>query len=497
MVRSPSNSIWVWLVAAALLIPGMYLVMHGLYSILICTTFAACLLLAWKIDKSAAIILNFLYLLFLGDIRRIVSTIIGLQLLDPLVLLGSIFATCVAVPLLLRLRLTDTFSKVVLALTLIMTLEIVNPRQGGLATGLSGALFFLTPMFWFWIARTYATQRLTFLMIYRLLIPVGVLSAILGIYQTYIGFLPWQNAWIKASIATGYTALFLGGGHIRSFGFSSNSPEYGNLLMVSSACIVAAAFAGRRAYLLLLPVLFTAQLLASQRSPILKLLVAIVMLWAVRGRNPRFVLPRLLAGLPLGMALLYFAATHSGEPAAASKKADSANLATNHVTQGLAHPFDSRYSTAGLHSDLFFSGVMDGFINPLGDGLGIVTLGAGKFGGGDPAITGSSEIDISDVFITTGFMGGILYVFAIGLALRNALLYRQTGPPLLSYPIVGILTCMLGGWIPLGQYSLGPFLWFCLGFLAHQENEAKASREAAALAEAGPEAVPGEMVHAV
>jgi len=136
---------------------------------------------------------------------------------------------------------------------------------------------------------------------------------------------------------------------------------------------------------------------------------------------------------------------------------------------------------------MFTDGIIDGFINPLGDGLGVVTLGAGKFGGGDPGIPGSSEVDISDVFITTGFMGGLLYVFAIGLALRNSVRYRRTGPPMLSFCVVGILTCMLGAWIPLGQYALGPFLWFFLGFLAREENEARVLRDAEALALANTE----------
>jgi hypothetical protein len=484
-LRRVSYRTWIWLVGTTLCVPGMYLVLHARYSIIIFLTFSLMYYVIWSINRRAAILSTFVYLLFLGDIRRFVSMIIGLQPLDPLILLGSAVATLLALPLLLRVRLTDRLSKPILALTIIMALEVFNPRQGNLATGLSGALFFIAPMFWFWISRKYSSDRLMLDLLYKIIIPIGTLAALLGIYQTYVGFLPWQNAWIKASIASGYTALFLGGGHIRSFGFSSNSAEYGNLLLVTSLCVVAAAFAGRRAYLLLLPILITGQLLASQRSPILRLIFAIVLIWAVRGKDIRAWLPKLVFGLPIGFALLYFAVSSSGDDSAPTKKSNAASFATSHVTRGLSHPFDPRYSTAGLHSEMFATGLMSGIVNPLGNGLGVVTLGAGKFGGGDPTIPGSSEVDISDVFNTTGIIGGIAYLVTIGIGLVSVLNFTRFGPPAIAYPILAVLVGLLGAWIPLGQYAIGPFLWFCLGYLSHEHAAERSMEISAAIPNGG------------
>ncbi len=452
--------------ALALSIPGLYLLLHGQYSLLTFLIFAVGFTIAWTLDHASSLLIVLLYLFLLGDVRRIVSMYAGSPKLDPLLVTGAVFSLYVTIPLFLRLRVVDGMSKAMLGITALMTLEVVNPRQGSLLVGMSGAMFFLVPMLWFWIARQYATERLLFLMAYRLVLPLGVAAALLGFYQTYIGFLPWEQIWIKHALENGYSALNIGGGHIRSFGFSVNSIEFGTLLMLATVCTLAAVFSGRRAYALLLPLLFSAQVLASMRGLLLKTVLAAVMMWAVRGRNPRAWIGRLALGSILGFGLLAYSVKHAAQdtPAAVPGKS-SADFATSHVTQGLAHPLDAKYSTAGIHTQMFLGGITNGLKNPLGMGLGITTLGSGKFGSGEG--TGSSEVDVSDVFTTTGVVGGVLYIFTMAIAFLRTLAYVRTGPRLLSLALLGVFIGMMGEWIPAGQYAVGPFLWFCIGFLAN------------------------------
>ncbi len=456
--------------AALVIVPTMYMVLHDALSPLTVILVALTLTATWLLNIRAAIVLTFFFLFLLGDLRRIVAMYARVPALDPLLMIAPVLATFAAVPLLLRTKFTDPFAKVVLALTVLMLLEIFNPRQGPFPVGLSGALFFLTPVFCFWIGRRYADEGLFRTIIYNVLIPVGMLATLLGIYQTFVGFLPWEKLWIAKALESGYTALGLGNGHIRSFGFSPNSVEYGNLLLITGVCLIAAVFSGKRAYGLLLPFVLAAQLLASQRSQILRLLLALAMLWAVRGRDPRLWIPRLLVGLPLGLGLLFYSVSHTGSEDL-GKSATTADYATRHVTAGFAHPLDSRYSTAGLHTQMFVGGITDGLVNPLGFGLGVSTLGASKFGSESAGVYGSSEVDISDVFRTNGFIGGLLYLSVIFLGFKAAFRYVRNGPRSLSYPLLGILTCMMGAWIPLGQYALGPLIWFGLGFLARRDVE--------------------------
>jgi hypothetical protein len=455
-----------YLVAACILLPLTFLALIGQLPLVLATMILGTLVLASLRGKTAAIVSTFLFLLVLGEIRRVVAFSIGPPGLDPLLLVGTMFATYLAIPLLLRVRLSDALSKAVFALMVIMCLEVLNPRQGPISVGLSGALFYLTPVFWFWIARHFGTERLFGMLINWIVIPAGVAAAILGICQTYIGFLPWESAWIKASLAAGYTALNLGGGHIRSFGFSSNGTEYGNLLMIAITCSVAAMMTGRRAYGLLLPLLLSAQLLASQRAPLIKVLLAVAVMWALRGVSRRAWVSKLILASLFGGGMVVYTLTQAGSGGGGADRGTAAQYATRHVTQGLSHPLDPRYSTAGVHFDLFKSGILSGIENPLGFGLGAVTLGSGKFGGGDPSVAGSSEVDISDSFIAMGVLGGLTYLLVILVGLKYAVEYTGKAPEAVGLPIIGMLTCMLGVWVPLGEYALGPLLWFCLGFLA-------------------------------
>ncbi len=454
-------------------LPGLYLLLHGQYSLLTVLLVVSGFFVAWMLDKTAAMLIVLAYLFLLGDVRRFVNMYAGYPKLDPLLLAGPVFTFLIALPIIMSVRVSDPLSKVVLGLTAVMTAEIVNPRQGPLLVGFSGALFYLVPIFWFWIGRRYATEHLVRLVAYRVVLPLAVTAALLGFYQTYIGFLPWEDQWVKHALENGYVALGLGQGHIRSFGFSVNSAEFGTLLMLGSVSCLAATFAGKRAYALLLPLLVSAQVLASMRGLLLKTLLASVMMWAVRGPTVRSWVNRLVIGAILGFGVLAYSVKHASDetPVPASKSTTSANLATSHVTNGLAHPLDPKYSTAGLHTMMVFNGFVYGLKNPLGMGLGMVTLGANKFGTTDG--TGTSEVDISDAFITMGFIGGPLLLFGVCMGFLEAGKFVLSGPRDLSFLLLGLFIGMLGAWIPLGQYAVGPLMWFCVGFLSKRAAETR------------------------
>ncbi len=185
---------------------------------------------------------------------------------------------------------------------------------------------------------------------------------------------------------------------------------------------------------------------------------------------------RLATILFFGLAALAYSSSHSNGDS--DTKKSSADYATKHVTQGLSHPFDSKYSTAGTHTQMFRDGIVSGVLNPIGAGLGAVTLGSGKFGGGDPSVSGSSEVDISDAFITMGIFGGPLYLLTLILGLKYAYEFCRTTRHSLSFPLAGLLVSMLLVWIPLGQYAVGPIVWFCIGYLVRQTNANRAAAKA-------------------
>jgi hypothetical protein len=456
----------VWLTGFCFLIPAFYLFTHGQMRILIAFMFFGALLMSWKLNRNLGIAATFIFLLLLGDIRRILDIIApSYKELDLLLLVGPIFAVYLAVPLLMQLKVADTISKAVLALMALMLLEIFNPRQGSIVIGISGALFYVIPIFWFWIGRNYASDRMMFLLIYRVFLPVGILDGILGVGQAYIGFFPWERDW---ALKLGSQYLYHAG-HMRSFGFSTGAAEFASTLLIASVCVMAAIFAGRRAYIILLPILLAASLLASSRGLIVRLLFSAAMIWAIRSKGGRNWIPRLLFALVVGLGLTYYSASHAGGDDSSSTKSDNAStaqFATEHVAQGLADP---GHSTAGLHWQIFVGGIVKGFTYPIGTGIGAVTLAAAKFTPGG-ATTGTSEIDISDAFITMGFFGGFLYLCIIYMIFRLAFFYIRQGPPILSLAYMGLFAALVGGWIALGQYSTAPFIWFCIGSLVRKQS---------------------------
>lgn len=458
----------VWFTGILFLIPMIYLFVHNQTRILVAMMSFTAILLIWLLDRTMGIVAVFVFMLLLGDIRRILDMVAPAAAgLDLMLLVGPVFALFLAVPLFLRLKLKDTISKAILALMVLMFLEMFNPRQGSIIVGVAGGLYFIIPLLWFWIARNYTTDRMMFILLYRVVLPIGILDGLLGVAQTYIGFFPWETAWVeKLGSQYVYSA-----GHIRSFGFSTGASEYATTLLIASVCVSAAVFAGRRAYILLLPILLTASVLSSSRGLIVRLVFGCAMIWAVRSQRGRNWLPRLIFALVLGCGLVFYSASHAGgdEESSSQKHASTAGIATAHIAQGLANPLEAQSSTAGLHWQIFVGGIVKGFLNPIGTGIGAVTLGAGKFSAGG-ATTGSSEVDISDVFITLGFVGGFVYLFVIWMVFRAAFNYVRHGSRLMSVSYLGLFAAILGGWLALGQYATTPFIWFCIGALVRNES---------------------------
>jgi len=446
------------------------LMVSGRLNLLCAVLVAGPLLLLYLCDKSAALLAIFAYLFLLGDIRRIVSVLVGQPVIDPFLLLAPLMALVLALPSLFHLRLIDPLSKAMFALLLLMVLEALNPAQGGLATSLAGVFFYLVPVLWFWVGRSMGSPLLVTRLLYRVVFPLALLAGLLGLGQSFIGFLPYQQAWITAAIKA-YTSLYVGS-TVRPFGFSVSAAEYGTLLQFSLAAIVAASFASRRGWLLALPVLATAFTLASGRGVMIKLFVALPITWIMRRRTKlslRTVLSIAILGvlslLTLSSVAAHFAPAESND----SRNSSAAENAFSHQVSGLAHPFDERYSTAGAHSDMVLSGLMQAVKTPLGQGLGASTFAATKFQTDQQQ--GSSELDFSDMFISLGLLGGLLYLGIAGLAARAALRYLQSTPLPLSLPVFAILVTTLGAWLIGGQYSVCALVFFLMGSLVYQENQ--------------------------
>jgi hypothetical protein len=430
--------------------------------------FGSLLLISFR-DRAAAALLTIAFLNLLGDIRRIVAASFGQPTLDLLLLVGPGLAVVLAFPMLSRVRIRDPLSKAMIVLLVVMIGEIFNPQQGGLSVGVSGILFYITPVLWFWVGRELASPAVVERLLYNVLFPLAVAAGILGLCQNFIGFLPYEQAWIDIASKT-YVVLHVGNA-IRAFGFSVSSSEYAELLAMGAAGTAAAFFGSRRNWFIAFPLLVTTVVLASSRGVLIRLILSLTVVWAVR-KGGQFRLRGLAYAGSLALVSLIaiglMASRFTPASGVPSQKDSATQSLLAHQTGGFAHPLDPRYSTAGIHSEMILYGIKEGFTDPIGHGLGSTTLAATKFGG-DPN-TSSSEMDISDMFIGLGLLGGPVYLYIVFAAIRRAFAYTQSVRLTVSLPVLGVLVSTLSTWMIGGQYSTSAVVFFLIGALAYDRN---------------------------
>ncbi len=467
-LRRETELLWMWLGGGLLLIVLWGMLIADQVNLLCTVVIAIPLLLLAVYDKESAVLWTLVYLILLGDIRRIVAQIAAPWTFDPLLLIAPAITMVLVVPLLGSLRLREPLSKAVLGLLVVMGLEVLNPKQGSLSIGLSGAFFYIIPVMWFWIGRSLGSAALVETIIFRVVLPLGIIAGIFGLCQSFIGFLPYQQAWI-ASVGRTYTSLYVGSS-VRAFGFSVSAAEYATLVECSIALIAAAYFASRRVWMTALPILATALLLSGGRGLTIKLVVVLCVLWIVRkGRlNPaKLIGMAVLGGLAL-LSLSLIAGYFAGSADAGQRGGSAAQDALVHQLDGLAHPFDKKYSSASLHTNMVAMGFLEGFTSPLGHGLGATTFAARKFA--TDSDWGSSELDFSDMFISLGLAGGLLYLSVAVFGVRAAFKYFRETKLSVGIPVIAILLATLGGWLIDGQYSTCSLVFFILGSVVHQRR---------------------------
>jgi hypothetical protein len=472
-LRRETELLWMWLGGGLLLVVLWGMLIADQVNLLCTVVIAIPLLLLAVCDKESAVLWTLVYLILLGDIRRIVALIAAPATFDPLLLIAPAVTTVLVVPLLGSMKLREPLSKAVLGLLVVMGLEVLNPRQGGLSIGLSGAFFYIIPVMWFWIGRSLGSAALVEAIIFRVVLPLGIIAAMFGLCQSFIGFLPYQQAWITA-VGRTYTSLYVGSS-VRPFGYSVSAAEYATLVECSIALVVAAYLASRRLWMAAVPVLVTALLLSGGRGLTIKLVVVVCVLWIVRkGRlNPAKLIGMAVSGGLALLSLSLIAGHFTGSADAGQRGGSAAQDALMHQLGGLAHPFDKKYSSAGLHTNMVTTGFLEGLTSPLGHGLGATTFAARKFA--SDSDWGSSELDFSDMFISLGLMGGLLYLAVAVFGMRAALKYFRETKLSVGIPVLAILLATMGSWLIDGQYSTCSLVFFILGSVVHQRRARGAS----------------------
>jgi hypothetical protein len=388
----------------------------------------------------------------LGLVRRLLAEASPLSGHDALLLVGPVaFAT-----LALAAHAAGAFgrhtrlSKTVMVLTVLVALSAFNPLQGNLMTGLSGLLFFV-PLLAFWIGRSLCDDGTLGRML-MLAAVIAVPAAVYGLAQIFLGFPSWDVRWIETT-APGSLRVEEA---IRPFATFSSSSEFGTFLGIALVCWL--ALAARRVpaiviggVLVLLGVTLTYQ---SSRGIVVMLVAALALMISARARLPLF------AGAVLATGLLFLLPLGVKQVAPSTFGEEPSQRLLARQLEGLSDPLDPEASMVGIHVKLLANGLASVVREPLGLGVGAVTIAGRKFGG----VTRGTEADPSNAAIAIGIPGLAVYAVLLGLAFTVVYGVAARDGDRLSLATLGIVTVTTFQWLNGGQYAVAAVPWLLLGW---------------------------------
>ena len=446
--------LWLGCVAVGAAAAGYLVTQDVAVRALVALVAAAALVICAVVVPRGVFCCLIVWLFILGLVRRITGGA-GVQL-DPLLMVEPLVLGVLVVTTGSRSspRHRSALAVLVFMLNVLLVFSAFNPLQGGLVVGLGGLFFILVPTLAFWVGRNIGDDRLVGRVL-RLYAYLAIAATAYGLYQTFVGFPPWDDRWI---LRDGYAALNVGG-VIRAFGTASSASEYALFLAIGLVAWRTLRF--RRG--LVLPVLALvgcAIFYESARSVVFTLAVALSVLGAMRVRLP---LPLAIAlGSAAVVALIWFAGrvlpgTTGQHPTAAL---------VEHQLGGLADPLNPETSTLGLHFELLRKGLTSAFSDPVGKGAGAVTIASSKFGGSGHM----TEVDPSNMAVALGLPGMAVYISLTTAAFRRAYQVARMRRDRLAFCVLGVLLATTSQWFNGGNYSVAILVWLLVGWLDRQRT---------------------------
>lgn len=413
------------------------------------------------------------FLIVLGFIRRLLIPFAGWSTQDPLLLV----APAAALLIWLNGRRESPKKRDALTILTIFFLfwtiaQILNPNQATILEGAFGAIYWIPPLLWFFVGRTFkiSDHKKIITLIIWLAIPV----AIHGLRQTYVGLLPFEYTWVGVS---GFgAAIFYEGFRIRSFSTLVSPQEYGAFLAFATVMLYGTILARHRYMALrviLMGFLSYALFMQGSRSIFGLFVIACTIMTIVWTRN--FGAKLALFGL---VAMAIFVIQNAQVPELGDSAA--ANV-VEHQLSGLLDPTNEQ-DTGGLHLNLILNGFRDSWEKPLGLGTGPSTVVALKKEGR----TISTENDVSTIFVALGIPTGVLYV--IFMIFVGAAAGRRFGFHRSAYSIasIGVFVAAFGNIWSGGLYAVSSFLWLTIGGLTRPIDEEWRQETEPALQAEGP-----------
>lgn len=431
------------------------------------TTVGLLLFFFMLFNRSRGILAFFAWLPFLGFQRRFVYSLSPYTRFDPILLIAPIITIflaswCFVVKReeVLRLIKRSPAAKALTILLLLFLLQMFNPLQGGILVGLGGALFYVIPPLWFYIARL-LLERETIQKLLNVILVTGFIAALYGIYQAYFGFQAFEKYWVEHG---GYIALYIdpGGGResiLRGFSTFASAAEY-DVYITATALMMLALIIHRKWFMIIpfLAMVLLAMILEGTRGSLFMLIFGTLGLIALRRATPQRGTGFAITGVVIFLVFMNNITFRAG-------LFEDIHVLGPFLERGIEALVDPwTKTTASGHWHSIYANIWWAITHPmgyLGFGLGSTTLAAMKFGG--KAL--GSEFDVSNVVISAGVVGGVLYVMVLWHIFKRVItLFFHSRYWLYPTTLVYLFN-MLGHGVGMGEYVMPLIFWALAGFL--------------------------------
>lgn len=425
--------------------------------------------------RDTALTLVVVWLALLGFVRRLLIPFAGWSANDPLLLVSP--AAALTLWFIARRqapRRQSALTGLVAFLLMWVTAHVFNPNEGSTVVAFQGLLFYFTPLMWFFVGRTLVADQHRKVHDAVLIASVGVVA--LGLYQSFVGFLPFELTWLDLS-GQG-AAIFMPGFRVRPFSTLVSPQEYGHFLQFAiiilwSRWLHRPSEPGSRRWLLpLLLVALVALFFQASRGILVFCLLALAVVTVVRLRSLLVLMGVVAAG-----AVLVFSVTARDvptttlDPEVQSLSQGESDVLVQHQLSGLTNPSTS---SASVHMELIVQGFAEAGDNPLGRGVSNSTIAARK---ADAAAGPTPENDIGITSVALGIPAGIALLGLVIAGIGGAASAYRRAPTAHRLAWLGMFVATFGQWLNGSLYAVSTLLFLGLGGVARDRELAGTEEE--------------------
>ena len=418
-----------------------------------------------------------------GVIRRAQYLFVDYSASDPIHLLTPI-VTLLAFTLLLKNQGLDIFRQSRLApavslLLLIYFIQIFNPLQGGLFVGLSGALFMLVPVLWFYFGQAAKSDFLRTAL--RLMVVMGLITSLYGVYQLVFGLTSFDQFWLEHSEYNNWVRV---AGVVRAMATYANAEEWSRYLDICALgalglAVMANRYAHRIAWFACGLLLFGALILSGQRVSIFGFFLGSAILLLSGARTPGGLVRRAALVLIPALLIFVFAKPPAEGDLLEKEQSQAVQSMISHSARGILKPTGEgslyqRFENWGEGAKVIL-------YRPFGLGIGAGTIPQTRDGGEADNLPATDSYILSAT-LAGGIPAGLLCIWIFGYAtLISWRAFRRSAPDSHESGMWRVMLAIMPvlAFINLFGYSfllvsVAPVGWLLIGWVSAEELRIRA-----------------------